>query len=133
MTENELSSIGYSDSIIFRPAALAGTNRPEGRLVEHVALYVYQTPLVMSDSNAERLPVLCRVSRLHSKSRFVFLRLAPLKLFMMWRAGRDTGKEHGYRRMVRFRATARRSKGAESGERTFYLYSYKQLWCFGFG
>ncbi|KAF8909457.1 hypothetical protein CPB85DRAFT_1307608 [Mucidula mucida] len=40
LTENELSSIGYSDSIIFRPAALAGTNRPEGRLVEHVALAV---------------------------------------------------------------------------------------------
>ncbi|KAF9026284.1 hypothetical protein BDZ89DRAFT_1177892 [Hymenopellis radicata] len=40
MTENELSNMGYSDSIIFRPAALAGTNRPDKRLGETIGTAV---------------------------------------------------------------------------------------------
>lgn len=36
LTELELSGLGYSDAIVYRPAVLAGTNRAETRMVETV-------------------------------------------------------------------------------------------------
>ncbi|KAJ7089835.1 hypothetical protein B0H15DRAFT_839432 [Mycena belliarum] len=37
LTEEALASLGYEDTIVFRPGFLAGTNRPEFRLAETVA------------------------------------------------------------------------------------------------
>ncbi|KAJ7614650.1 hypothetical protein DFH06DRAFT_1013884, partial [Mycena polygramma] len=37
LTEEGLASLGYEETIVFRPGFLAGTKRPEPRLVEKVA------------------------------------------------------------------------------------------------
>ncbi|KAK7030559.1 hypothetical protein R3P38DRAFT_2702286, partial [Favolaschia claudopus] len=37
LTEDGLASLGYDDTIVFRPAVLAGTNRPESRIGETIA------------------------------------------------------------------------------------------------
>ncbi|KAF8639098.1 hypothetical protein AX17_001741 [Amanita inopinata Kibby_2008] len=36
LTEQGIASLGYSDTIVFRPAMLKGTNRPEPRLAETI-------------------------------------------------------------------------------------------------
>lgn len=36
MTEEGLAALGYNDTIIFRPALLKGTARPEFRLAETI-------------------------------------------------------------------------------------------------
>ncbi|PPQ63109.1 hypothetical protein CVT24_005820 [Panaeolus cyanescens] len=38
LTEIGLAKLGYADTIVFRPAALAGTHRPESRIAESVLL-----------------------------------------------------------------------------------------------
>ncbi|KAF7370995.1 Oxidoreductase HTATIP2 [Mycena sanguinolenta] len=40
ITEDGLASIGYDDTIVFRPGFLAGTNRPKFRLGEAIALAI---------------------------------------------------------------------------------------------
>lgn len=40
LTEHGLASLGYKDTIVFRPGYLTGTNRPEVRLVETVVRQV---------------------------------------------------------------------------------------------
>jgi oxidoreductase len=39
LTEQALAELGYKDTIIFRPAALANTNRSETRLLDSAFLY----------------------------------------------------------------------------------------------
>ncbi len=39
-TEKALAELGYKDTVIFRPVLLANVKRPEGRLVESIAVYV---------------------------------------------------------------------------------------------
>ncbi|KAJ7725248.1 hypothetical protein B0H14DRAFT_3002968 [Mycena olivaceomarginata] len=40
LTEEGLAGLGYEDTIVFRPAMLAGTNRPESRPAERIAGWV---------------------------------------------------------------------------------------------
>ncbi|KAF5386394.1 hypothetical protein D9757_006695 [Collybiopsis confluens] len=40
LTESELASLGYQDTISFRPGMLAGVTRPESRLLETSAKYI---------------------------------------------------------------------------------------------
>ena len=39
LTEQALAELGYKDTIMFRPAVLSNTNRPESRLAETAFLY----------------------------------------------------------------------------------------------
>ena len=45
LTEQALAELGYKDTIVFRPAALSNTNRPEFRFAETAVLYA---PLILS-------------------------------------------------------------------------------------
>ncbi|KAI9440865.1 hypothetical protein H4582DRAFT_1501353 [Lactarius indigo] len=40
LTEKALAELGYNDTIVFRPVVLANVERPEGRLVESIAVGV---------------------------------------------------------------------------------------------
>jgi oxidoreductase len=44
LTEQALAEIGYKDTIIFRPAALSNTKRPESRFAESAFLYALPLP-----------------------------------------------------------------------------------------
>ncbi len=39
LTEQALAELGYKDTVVFRPAGLSNTNRPESRFVERAFLY----------------------------------------------------------------------------------------------
>jgi hypothetical protein len=45
LTEQALAELGYKDTVVFRPAMLSGTNRPESRFVETAFQYA---PLILS-------------------------------------------------------------------------------------
>ncbi|KNZ78840.1 Oxidoreductase HTATIP2 [Termitomyces sp. J132] len=55
LTENALASLGYGDTIIFRPAFLAGTNRDSIRLGESIAALVL--PIVSYFSNNAQIDI----------------------------------------------------------------------------
>ncbi|KAK0501707.1 hypothetical protein EDD18DRAFT_1143988 [Armillaria luteobubalina] len=42
-TEEALANLGYSDTIVFRPGLLTGTNRPDSRITETIAEGIFST------------------------------------------------------------------------------------------
>jgi len=72
LTEEALASIGYSDTIIFRPGLLAGVNRPESRIAE--TMFGKVTQLLSYVSNSVQIQVsalgqaMCTAGRLGSQA-----------------------------------------------------------------
>jgi oxidoreductase len=72
LTEEALASIGYSDTIIFRPGFLAGTNRPDSRVLE--TMFSKVTHLLSYVSNSFQIQIsalgqaMCTAGRLGSQA-----------------------------------------------------------------
>ncbi|KAK7031537.1 hypothetical protein R3P38DRAFT_2619789 [Favolaschia claudopus] len=60
LTEDGLASLGYDDTIVFRPAALAGTNRLEPRIGETIANAVASFGSLFSSSLRIKIGTLAR-------------------------------------------------------------------------